>query len=136
MGVAERRVLNISEVRDRLSEVRDEALHGGAIVHWGDRGRDELVTLSTELFRRLLAYRAESAAKPEGDAWAAFDAALAAGRLADSGDVGPRRRMPGLPDLSSVAWKDVPALVGKTHSCRRTRSISSSARPLGSSGDS
>ncbi len=121
MGVSEKRILNISEVRERLSEVREEALYRGAIVHWGDRGRDELVTLSRDLFQRLLEHGVQSPAKPEEDPWAAFDTALAEGRLADSGDSGPRRRMPGLPQVSGIAWNDVPALVSTESRPRRRR---------------
>lgn len=122
MAVSKQRVLTISEVRERLSEVREEALYRGAVIHWGDRGRDELVTLSRDLFQRLIEHPAVPAAKPDEDAWAAFEAALAEGRLADSGGIGPRRRMPGLRQVSSVAWNDIPALVGTEPQPRRRRS--------------
>lgn len=122
MAISKQRALNISEVRERLSEVREEALYRGAVIHWGDRGRDELVTLSRELFQRLIERAAEAAAKPDEDAWAAFEAALAEGRLADSGGVGPRRRIPGRSQVSSVAWNDIPALVGTEPQPRRRRS--------------
>jgi hypothetical protein len=121
MSGSEKRILNISEVRERLSDVREDALYRGAIVHWGDRGRDELVTLSRDLFQRLLEHGAESPAHPEEDPWAAFDAALAEGRLADSGDPAPRRRMPGLPHESSVPWNDIPALANTDSPPRRRR---------------
>jgi len=123
MGVSDKRILNISEVRERLSEVREDALYRGAIVHWGDRGRDELVTLSRDLFQRLLEHGVQSPAKPEEDPWTAFDTALAEGRLADSGDSGPRRRMPGLPQVSVIAWNDVPALVSSESRPRRRRIV-------------
>ncbi len=118
----EKRVLNISEVRERLSEVREDALYRGAIVHWGDRGRDELVTLSRELFQRLMEQLADSAGRPGEDAWTAFETAFAEGRLGDSGDAGPRRRMPGVGQVSSVSWSDIPALAGTEPQPRRRRS--------------
>jgi hypothetical protein len=115
------RPLNISEVRERLREVREDALYRDRVIHWGDRGRDELVTLSSDLFQRLIE---RSGAPPEGpgeDAWAGFRTALAEGRLADSGDGGPRRRSPGLPRTSSVSWDEVPALAGYEPQRRRRR---------------
>lgn len=117
-----KKVLNISEVRERLREVREEALYRNGVIHWGDRGRDELVTLSRELFQRLTERPAEATATTDAGAFAAFEAALVEGRLADSGDVGPRRRMPGLRQVSSVAWSEIPAFVGTEPGPRRRRS--------------
>jgi hypothetical protein len=120
MGVADE-VMNITEVRERLREVREEALYRGVIVRWGDRGRDELVTLSRELFQRLTDRPAGASAGPPADAWAAFEAALVEGRLSDSGEHGLRRREPGLRQTSSVAWNDIPAAAGTDPRAPRRR---------------
>jgi hypothetical protein len=120
--MARNRPLNISEVRERLREVREDALYRGRIIHWGDRGRDELVTLSSDLFQRLIERPGALPEGPRDDAWASFETALAEGRLTDSGDGGPRRRVPRLVQTSIVSWDEVPALAGYEPQRRRRRS--------------
>jgi hypothetical protein len=121
MAVPKKRPLNICEVRERLREVREDALDRDRVIHWGDRGRDELVTLSSDLFQRLIEHPGEPLEEPVEDAWAAFETALAEGRQTDSGDVGPRRRLPGLPQTSSVAWDETPAMACDEPQRRRRR---------------
>jgi len=115
------RIMNISEVRERLSDVREAALYRGAIVRWGDRGRDELVTLSREVFQRLVERGAEGAGGAEADDWAGFEAAMEQGRLSVGGGPAPRRRQPGSAADSSVPWDDMAKMAGGEGTRRRPR---------------
>jgi hypothetical protein len=49
-------VLSVEELRKRLAEVNNAALHQNAIIHYGERGADQLVIMSRAMFETLFAY--------------------------------------------------------------------------------
>jgi hypothetical protein len=59
MAASPKRVLTVNQVRDNIKAIREAALHERAEVHFGERGRDEVVILSA---RELAALKAR--AKP------------------------------------------------------------------------
>lgn len=47
------RVLTVNEVRENIKALREAALHRGAVVHFGERGRDEVVLVAADAFVAL-----------------------------------------------------------------------------------
>ncbi|HEY0778978.1 MAG TPA: hypothetical protein VGD56_13490 [Gemmatirosa sp.] len=102
-------VLSVEEVRKRFKDVNKAAMHQHAVIHYGERGADQLVIMSRELCDALFADRARSAAVQPGP-YAAFNRALADGRLgglvsagATPEDRPARRRMPDTSDVSALS---------------------------------
>jgi hypothetical protein len=92
------RVLTIEEVKQKMKDIRTAAVHYGGVVHCGERGKDELVIVSSRRWEEMTRGQNETAsARP--NPYAAFSRALQAGRLgvAEAGAT-PRRRIPGLQD--------------------------------------
>ena len=104
------RVLTVEELRKRMKDVNEAALHQGAVIHYGERGADQLVIMSRELWEELLADRSRAAAERSGP-YAAFNRALLEGRIGaaevtetrEDPAATPRRRMPGLSDASTAS---------------------------------
>jgi hypothetical protein len=46
-------VLTVTEVRDNIKQLREAALHRGAEVHFGERGRDEVVIIAASALAEL-----------------------------------------------------------------------------------
>jgi hypothetical protein len=104
-------VLSVEEVRKRMKDVNEAALHQGAVIHYGERGADQLVIMSRELCESLLADRPRAAAARPGP-YAAFNRALAEGRLGGqerAAAVQVPRRMPGLSDESGLSLEQMVA---------------------------
>jgi hypothetical protein len=103
-------VLTIEEVKQRMKDVRIAAVHRGSVIHCGERGRDEMVILSTRLWEELNARKqAEmSAAELPREPYDAFARALGSGRLLPAAARG-RRRMQVQTD-SSVPAEQMVAL--------------------------
>jgi len=103
-------VLSVEEVRKRMKDVNEAALHQGAVIHYGERGADQLVIMSRELCESLLADRPRAAAARPGP-YAAFNRALAEGCLGGQEKAAavqvPRRRMPGLSDESGLSLEQM-----------------------------
>jgi hypothetical protein len=103
------RVLTIEEVKQKMKDIRAAAVHYGGVVHCGERGRDELVIVSSRRWEELTRGQNETAsARP--NPYAAFSRALQAGRLgvAEAGAT-QRRRIPG-PQDSGVPVEQMLAL--------------------------
>lgn len=118
------RVLTIEEVKQKMKEIRTAAVHYGGVVHCGERGRDELVIVSSRIWEEVTSrkqaesYEAELPANP----YAAFARALEDGRLGVPTDVKEkRRRMPGLPAESGISLSEMTALGRNNASSRRRR---------------
>jgi hypothetical protein len=127
-------VLSVGELRKRLKDVNEAALHQNAIIHYGERGADQLVIMSRELCDALLAERAQAAAAQPGP-YAAFNRTLAEGRLgggvrADTAaeERSVRRRAPGASDLSALPLERM-VVVGGDHRAPRRRRAAGSGRP-------
>lgn len=117
-------VLTIEEVKQRMKDVRIAAVHHGSVIHCGERGRDEMVILSSRLWEELNARKqAEmSGAELPREPYDAFARALASGRLAPTGARG-RRRMKVETDSSVTA--DQMVALGTEDSTPRRRGRSS-----------
>src|SRR5688572_4155277 len=102
-------VLTVEEVRTRLKDVNDAALHQGAVIYYGDRGTAELVIMSKDLFQSLVAEQARAAAMGSGP-YASFNRAIAEGRLGGRSERAPRRRMRGVSDTSSLPVEQMVAV--------------------------
>jgi hypothetical protein len=120
-------VLSVEEVRKRLKDVNEAALHQSAIIHYGERGADQLVIMSRELCEALLAERAQAAAAQPGP-YAAFNRAVAEGRLggavrADNAAEGRpvRRRMPGVSGVSALSLEGMVGAGSDDRAPRRRR---------------
>ena len=104
------RVLTIEEVKQKMKDIRVAAVHYGGVVHCGERGRDELVIVSSQ--------RWEEATRAHGDGastrpnpYGAFARAMQDGRLGvSSASPAQRRRMPGLQTDSGVPVEQMMAL--------------------------
>lgn len=53
MAARASKVLTVNEVRDNIKALREAALHRGAVVHFGERGRDEVVLIAAAKFTAL-----------------------------------------------------------------------------------
>jgi hypothetical protein len=104
------RVLTIEEVKQKMKDIRAAAVHYGGVVHCGERGRDELVIVSSQ--------RWEEATRGQGDSgstrpnpYGAFARALQDGRLGVLGAApAQRRRIPGLQTESGIPVEQMIAL--------------------------
>jgi hypothetical protein len=103
------RVLSVEEVRKQMRAVNDAARNQGAVIHYGERGEDELVIMSAAFYQQLLAERLHAAAMQPGP-YAAFNRAIVEGRLGRELKPAVRRRMLGLRDESSVSLEQMIAL--------------------------
>ncbi len=117
------RVLTIEEVKQKMKDIRAAAVHYGGVVHCGERGRDELVIVSSrkwdEVTRMPGAHEAGGRAE---DPYAVFGRALQDGRIGGR-EAGPepRRRIPGLATESGLPLEDMIALGADTRSPRHRR---------------
>ena len=87
-------VLTTEEVKDRLREIKEAVLHRNAVVHFGDRQRDDFVILKRARYEALV-IQAERAALGETSGnppsfLAGVGAAIRAGHL--GGGARPRPR--------------------------------------------
>jgi hypothetical protein len=73
------RVLSVEEVRRRFKTVNAAALHHKALIHYGERGTDQLVIISVQTLAALLE-RAQTVAT-QASPYAGFTQALVEGRL-------------------------------------------------------
>jgi hypothetical protein len=116
-------VLTIEETKLRMKDIRDRAVHQRAVVRFGDRGRDEMVIVSSALWNEVNSRKQEEMAGrvPTASAFAAFDHLLQErpGALAKPL---PRRRMPGLKDTSDLTVAEMARLGEDTARPRRRRS--------------
>jgi hypothetical protein len=103
------RVLSVEEVRSQMRAVNDAARNQGAVIHYGDRGEDELVIMSVALYQRLLAERLHAAAVQPGP-YAGFNRAIEEGRLGRELKPAVRRRMSGLDEESGISLEQMIAL--------------------------
>lgn len=112
------RVLTIEEVKQKMKDIRVAAVHYGGVVHCGERGRDELVIVSSQRWQELT--RGDEAASAKPNPYAAFARALQTGRLgvADAGLV-QRRRLPGQQTESGVPMEQMIALGAEDLPSRR-----------------
>lgn len=117
------RVLTVEEVRNKMRAVNDAARNQGAVIHYGERGEDELVIMSVAIYQRLLAERLHAAAVQPGP-YAAFNRAIEEGRLGREQKPVVRRRMPGLSDESTVSLEEMIALGGDDRTPTRRRAAS------------
>ncbi len=103
VGVIDR-VLSVEEVRKNFKDVNEAALHGGAIIHYGERGADQLVIMSRATCEALMLERIQASAASAGP-YAAFSRAVAEGRLGSTGYPLPRvrHRYPGNDEAKS-SW--------------------------------
>lgn len=88
-------VLSIGQVKQRMRDIRIDAVHHGSVIHFGRQGRDEMVIVSASLWESLNSFNkgeVPAANLPRGP-YDAFDRALRTGRLAPAG-ARARRRMP------------------------------------------
>lgn len=114
------RVLTIEEVKQKMKDIRAVAVHYGGVVHCGERGRDELVIVSSRRWEEVTgAARSETGA---GNPYGAFARALESGRLgAGSGGAERRRRIPGLAAESQMTVEEMAALGMEEERPRRRR---------------
>jgi hypothetical protein len=115
------RVLTIEEVKQKMKDIRAAAVHYGGVVHCGERGRDELVIVSSrkwdEVTRMPGAHTAVG--QPESP-YAVFDRALKDGRIGgQEGAPEPRRRLSGLATESDLSIEQMIALGADPGSQRR-----------------
>jgi hypothetical protein len=117
------RVLTIEEVKQRMKDIREAAVHYGGVVHCGERGRDELVIVSARLWEEVTSSRQdEAAASAPADPYEGFTRALREGRLGLPGHgPEPRRRMPNLRDESDLSVDEMVRLAGPDRVPRRRR---------------
>jgi hypothetical protein len=113
------RVLSVDELRKRLKDVNDAALHLQAVIHYGERGEDQLVIISRDLFDQLMTDRIRLAAK--SGPYAAFNRAMLEGQFARPSEHSPRRRTPDLSDESGVPVDDMVAAGHDDRAPRRRR---------------
>jgi hypothetical protein len=118
------RVLTIEEVKQRMKDIRTAALHYGGVVHAGERGRDEIVIVSTKTWEQVSARAAApGAGSIPADPYGVFGRALAEGRLGTGSEVPEgRRRMRGLKQDNELSVTQMVAIAGPdTPSPRRRR---------------
>lgn len=115
------RVLTIEEVKQKMKDIRVAAVHYGGVVHCGERGRDELVIVSSQRWEEATrGYDDPASARPSP--YGAFARALQEGRLGvSSAAPAERRRMPGLATESGIAVEQMVALGTDEVQVRRRR---------------
>lgn len=113
------RVLTIEEVKQKMKDIRAAAVHYGGVVHCGERGRDELVIVSSRRWEEVTRGQDESASvRP--NPYGAFARALRDGRLGVPDDASrPRRRIPGLQTESGIPMEQMIALGAEESKPRR-----------------
>jgi hypothetical protein len=86
-------VLAIRQVKQRMQDIRVATVHRGSVIHFGRRGRDEMVIVSARLWESLNSRNQArlSAAELPRDSYDVFGRALRTGRLVPTG-TGARRR--------------------------------------------
>ncbi len=117
------RVLTIEEVKQKMKDIRAAAVHYGGVVHCGERGRDELVIVSSRKWDEVTRMPGghEAAGWPE-DPYAVFGRALRDGRIGGrAAGPEPRRRITALASESSVSVEEMIALGADPPSARRRR---------------
>lgn len=115
------RILTIEETKLRMKDIRDCAVHRHAVIRFGDRGRDEMVIVSSALWEEVSARKQGDLAAGTSSPYAPFSRILRerAGRPAETL---PRRRMPGLADTNDLSAEDMVHLAGEPRRTRRRRS--------------
>jgi hypothetical protein len=117
------RVLTIEEVKQKMKDIRTVAVHYGGVVHCGERGRDELVIVSSRRWEEVTGQT--GAEVREMNPYGAFARALQSGRLgAGNGLAEPRRRMPGLATESGLTVEEMARLGAEEDQPRRRRTES------------
>jgi len=113
------RVLTIEEVKQKMKDIREAAVHYGGVVHCGERGRDELVIVSAQTWREAITHGEGAGAT---DAYAGFSRALTSGLLG-RGDEAPvtRRRIAGLKTESGVPVEQMVAAGSERMVVRRRK---------------
>ena len=105
MGSVIDHVLTMEEVRQSMKAVASAALHQGAVVHFGERGADQLVIVARERWDAVVAERAQAPIAAPG-AYAAFsrgfDQQRAGHQPSAESRVTPRRRAPEQNEVSTV----------------------------------
>jgi hypothetical protein len=116
------RVLTIEEVKQKMKEIRTAAVHYGGVVHCGERGRDELVIVSSRTWEAVTAGKESgNTAAADANPYSAFERALKDGRLGGAGHAPePRRRAANLPDETGLSLSHMIAL-GREEEPRRRR---------------
>jgi hypothetical protein len=117
------RVLTIEEVKQKMKDIRAAAVHYGGVVHCGERGRDELVIVSSRKWDEVTRMQdAEATIGQLRDSYAVFGRALQDGRIGGQPVAPePRRRLPGLPSDSDLSIEEMVALGADGGSRRRRR---------------
>lgn len=115
------RVLTIEETKLRMKDIRDCAVHQHAVIRFGDRGRDEMVIISSALWDEVSARKQDELAAGVSSPYAPFARILRerAGRPAEPL---PRRRMPGLADTNDLSAEEMVHFAGEPRRPRRRRS--------------
>lgn len=72
-------VLSVEEVRKQFKAVNEAALHQQAVIHYGERGADQLVIMSREMWEAMLERAQTVVSRPSP--YAGFTQALVDGRL-------------------------------------------------------
>ncbi|MGH7577867.1 MAG: hypothetical protein ACREM1_22440 [Longimicrobiales bacterium] len=115
------RVLTIEETKLRMKDIRDRAVHQHAVIRFGDRGRDEMVIVSSAVWEEVNAKKQQSlAADRPASPFAAFAHLLEQPQPAAT-EREPRRRMRGLRDTSGVPIDEMIRLAGEAEKPRRRR---------------
>jgi hypothetical protein len=117
------RVLTIEEVKQRMKDIRTAAVHYGGVIHAGERGRDEIVIVSTKTWEELTSQSAGAvSAGAASDPYGPFARAMAEGRLGAAADESPgRRRMPNLQADSGLSSAEMVRIAGPEQNPRRRR---------------
>jgi hypothetical protein len=114
------RVLTIEEVKQKMKDIRAVAVHYDGVVHCGERGRDELVIVSSRRWEEVTG--AARSNTPARNPYGAFARALQSGRLgAGGGEPEKRRRIPGLVTESDLTVEEMSALGMEEERPRRRR---------------
>jgi hypothetical protein len=104
------RVLTIEEVKQKMKDIRTAAVHYGGVVHCGERGRDELVIVSTRRWDEVIRAQNEPAASARSP-YGVFARALQEGRLgAAAAAPEERRRMRDVQTDSGIPVEQMIAL--------------------------
>jgi hypothetical protein len=116
------RVLTIEEVKQKMKDIRAAAVHYGGVVHCGERGRDELVIVSSRKWEEVTRSQPAPAGIQESP-YAVFDRALREGRIgAQASGPEPRRRIRGTGEEPGMSVEEMIALGADPGSSRRRRS--------------
>jgi hypothetical protein len=114
------RVLTIEEVKQKMKDIRAVAVHYDGVVHCGERGRDELVIVSSRRWEEVTG-GAGSDTRTKNP-YGAFTRALQNGRLGvGAGEPEKRRRMPHLGTESELTVEEMAALGMEKEPLRRRR---------------